>query len=97
MPTGTVKWFNNQKGFGFISPSEGETDVFVHYSAIVAQDNDFASLNENDEVEYETHQGEKGLEARGVTVTKKAPFQPRSQNRGGGGGGARKNNRYSDY
>ncbi|MCF2140605.1 MAG: cold-shock protein [Candidatus Lokiarchaeota archaeon] len=77
MATGTVKWFNSRKGFGFITPSEGEKDVFVHYSAIVTDANEFATLYENDEVEYESVQGEKGMEARNVKVTKKAPRQER--------------------
>ena len=93
MATGIVKWFNSRKGFGFITPSEGEKDVFVHYSAITTQDNEFATLNEADEVEYEVVEGAKGMEARNVVVTKKAPRQERSgggrgggYNRGGGGG-----------
>ena len=57
-PTGVVKWFNGRKGFGFITPAEGEKDVFVHYSAIQIQENEFATLNENDEVEYEVVEGE---------------------------------------
>ena len=60
MATGVVKWFNGRKGFGFITPSEGEKDVFVHYSAIQVAENEFATLNENDEVEYEVVEGEKG-------------------------------------
>ncbi|RKY69544.1 MAG: cold-shock protein, partial [Candidatus Latescibacterota bacterium] len=71
MATGTVKWFNGRKGFGFITPAEGEKDVFVHYSAIQVADNEFATLNENDEVEFEVQEGEKGLEAKNVVVTKK--------------------------
>lgn len=78
---GTVKWFNGSKGFGFITPSEGEKDVFVHYSAINNTDGGFATLNEGDEVEFDTNQGEKGLEARNVNVTKKAPYQPRGRRR----------------
>ena len=77
MANGTVKWFNSRKGFGFITPEEGEKDVFVHYSAIKVEEGEFASLNENDKVEYETVETEKGLEARDVVVTEKAPFQPR--------------------
>ena len=77
--TGTVKWFNGRKGFGFITPAEGEKDVFVHYSAIQVSENEFATLNENDEVEYEVVEGEKGLEAKNVTITKKAPYQPRNR------------------
>jgi len=82
MATGSVKWFNGRKGYGFITPSEGEKDVFVHYSAIQVEDGAFANLNENDKVEFEIVQGEKGLEARNVVVTEKAPYTPRE--RGGG-------------
>ncbi len=79
MATGTVKWFNGRKGFGFITPDEGEKDVFVHYSAINVQEGEFASLNENDKVEYEVAETDKGLEARNVVVTEKAPFQQRQR------------------
>ena len=79
MANGTVKWFNGRKGFGFITPAEGEKDVFVHYSAIQVAENEFATLNENDEVEYEVVEGEKGLEAKNVVITKKAPYQPRNR------------------
>ena len=79
MPTGTVKWFNSRKGFGFITPDEGEKDVFVHYSAIKVEDNEFAVINENDKVTFEVNQGEKGLEAKDVVVTEKAPYQPRQR------------------
>ena len=77
MANGTVKWFNGRKGFGFITPEEGEKDVFVHYSAITVEEGEFASLNENDKVTYDVEETEKGLEARNVIVTEKAPFQPR--------------------
>jgi CspA family cold shock protein len=66
MATGNVKWFNNKKGFGFITPKDGSNDVFVHYSAI--QTDGFRSLREGQEVEFETLQSEKGLEAREVKV-----------------------------
>ena len=79
MPTGTVKWFNSRKGFGFITPDEGEKDVFVHYSAIKVEGNEFAVINENDKVSFEVNQGEKGLEAKDVVVTEKAPFAPRER------------------
>ena len=63
MAQGTVKWFNEQKGFGFITQDEGP-DVFVHYSAIDASG--FKSLSEGDAVEFEVTQGPKGPQARAV-------------------------------
>jgi CspA family cold shock protein len=60
---GTVKWFNNAKGYGFISRNSGD-DVFVHHSAI--QGDGFKSLNEGDSVEFEVTQGAKGLQAQDV-------------------------------
>ena len=63
MATGTVKWFNDQKGFGFISQDNGE-DVFVHHTAIVAEG--FRTLSEGDKVEFEITQGKKGLAAANV-------------------------------
>ena len=71
MATGKVKWFSDEKGFGFIEQGEGEPDVFVHFSAI--QGDGFRSLNEGDEVEFEVEQGQKGLQAANVTVTNAAP------------------------
>lgn len=64
--TGKVKWFNESKGFGFITPSDGSKDVFVHFSAI--QSNTFKTLAENQEVEFEIEQGQKGSSAVNVTV-----------------------------
>ena len=63
MPTGTVKWFNSQKGYGFISPDEGDKDLFVHSSAMTGQ-----SIMEGDKVEYEVGQGQKGPCAENVTL-----------------------------
>ncbi len=70
MATGNVKWFSNEKGFGFIAPSEGGEDLFVHFSAI--QGDGFKTLDEGDEVEFTVGQGQKGPQAQNVTVTKKA-------------------------
>jgi len=65
VPTGTVKWFNNDKGYGFISQSDG-ADVFVHYTAIQASG--YRSLEEGQQVEFEVQQSQKGLQAANVRV-----------------------------
>ena len=65
MAQGTVKWFNEDKGYGFISPDEGGEDLFVHYSGIVG--NGFRSLEEGAKVTYEATQGKKGMQAENVS------------------------------
>ena len=64
MATGTVKWFNSEKGYGFITPEDGTKDVFVHYSGIEGEG--YKSLNEGQKVEYTVTQGQKGPQASGV-------------------------------
>ena len=70
MATGTVKWFNNDKGYGFITPSDGGEDLFVHFSAI--QGDGFKSLPEGASVEYEPQLGAKGPQAANVVVAASA-------------------------
>jgi len=78
---GTVKWFNSRKGFGFINSEDGN-DVFVHYSALSGEGDEYKTLNENDKVEFDVVQGEKGPQASNVVVTEKAPRQFNSYNKG---------------
>ena len=66
MATGTVKWFNNDKGFGFIAPDDGTADVFAHYSGISS--NGYRSLEDNQRVEYDVTEGKKGPQAENITV-----------------------------
>ncbi|MDA8277754.1 MAG: cold-shock protein [Actinomycetota bacterium] len=66
MATGTVKFFNSEKGFGFITPSTGEKDVFVHYSNVVG--GGYKSLEEGQQVQFDVAEGRKGLEAQNVSI-----------------------------
>jgi CspA family cold shock protein len=66
MAEGTVKWFSNEKGYGFITPDDGSKDLFVHHSAIVGEG--YKSLAENAKVQFDAAQGAKGPEAKNVTL-----------------------------
>lgn len=65
MARGTVKWFSDQKGYGFVTPEDGSKDVFIHYSAI--QGDGFKSLKEGETIEFEVTQGPKGPQASNIT------------------------------
>jgi CspA family cold shock protein len=66
MALGTVKWFNSEKGYGFITPDDGSKDLFVHFSGI--EGDGYKSLNEGQKVEYQATQGQKGPQATKVRV-----------------------------
>lgn len=66
MATGKVKWFNESKGFGFITPDDGSADLFAHFSAI--QGNGFKTLPEGAQVEFEATRGQKGMQASNIRV-----------------------------
>lgn len=74
MPTGTVKWFNDAKGFGFIQPDGGGADAFAHFSAI--QMEGFKSLKEGQRVQFELNQGAKGLMAAHIQTENSPPEDP---------------------
>ena len=85
MPTGTVKWYNPEKGFGFIERDGGEEDLFVHRSAVGYQ-----NLGEGDRVEFTVGMGPKGPAADSVTVLESNPNPAPARSENGGGGGARR-------
>ncbi|MBC2682381.1 cold-shock protein [Corynebacterium anserum] len=66
MAQGTVKWFNAEKGFGFIAPDDGSKDIFVHYSEI--KGSGFRTLEEDQKVEFEVGESDKGLQAQNVVA-----------------------------
>lgn len=70
MASGTVKWFSNEKGYGFIARDDGSGDLFVHFSAV--QGDGYRSLNEGDEVTFDVGEGAKGPQAQNVVVTRSA-------------------------
>jgi len=71
MPTGTVKWFNNAKGFGFILPEGGGEDLFAHYSSIEMEG--YRTLKAGQPVSFDIEQGDKGLHAKNIKVVKEKP------------------------
>jgi len=81
MVKGTVKWFSAKKGYGFVTQDDGG-DVFVHYSAIQGDENDFKTIFEGDIVEFDIIEGDKGPQASNLKIIEKAPrpnFKPRGR------------------
>jgi CspA family cold shock protein len=70
---GTVKWFDNRKGYGFITKEDGSGDVFLHYSAIKAEADEFKTVYEGDKVEFDVTEGDKGPQAANLVIIEKAP------------------------
>jgi CspA family cold shock protein len=70
MATGTVKWFNNAKGYGFVTPDQGEQDIFIHFSAIVMEG--YKTLKEGQKVQFELEEGPKGLHAANLSAVSEA-------------------------
>jgi len=73
MVKGTVKWFNSRKGFGFITPEDSSADIFVHFSAIQGEKDDFKTIYEGDIVEFDVVDGQKGPQANNVVIVEKGP------------------------
>ena len=73
MPTGTVKWFNNAKGFGFILPDEGGDDLFAHYSSINMEG--YRTLKAGQSVTFDVEKGDKGLHAKNIKTAAAAPIK----------------------
>ena len=73
MVKGTVKWFDARKGYGFITREDDESDVFVHYSAIQGESDEFKIIYEGDIVEFEVSEGDKGPQASNLTIIEKGP------------------------
>ena len=88
MATGKVKWFNGEKGYGFIAQDGGGEDLFVHFSAI--EGDGYRTLDEGDVVTFDVGQGQKGPQARNVVVTEAAGPSERGRPSGGGSRGPRR-------
>jgi CspA family cold shock protein len=73
MATGTVKWFNNAKGYGFVTPDEGEQDVFIHFSAI--EMDGYKTLKEGQKIQFDINEGPKGLHAANVQMVEQQQQQ----------------------